>query len=87
MAELYKVSVSDSWVRRDGCGTYMTSGEAVTVDGRPMVRLHGGTIVPADGWSADKATATANAAMRIAQLGRLLLDQAEQMRRPAAVIP
>lgn len=63
-----------------GVSTFEQKGDLVVVDGQPMVRLSHGVIVRANGWSGDPADARLRAAMKIEEMGRCLLAQAEKMR-------
>jgi hypothetical protein len=49
-----------------------------------MVRLSGGTLVPATGWHAEFSDAVLEAAQRIEALGHRLLAQADRLRVEAA---
>ena len=84
MTNLYKASVSDHNVGKDGIGYFVQYGQPLTVDGTPMVRLTGGVLVPAQGWHAEHADAVREAAKRIEDLGHRLLAQADTLRAQAA---
>lgn len=83
MATVHRIDIGNT-VDSHGVHTFKQAGEAIEVEGRPMVRLKHGTIVRADGWSATPAEARVVAADRISGLGRTLLAQAEQLRQEAA---
>jgi hypothetical protein len=80
MSNLYKASVSDHHFSQHGIGYFVQHGEPQTVGGNPMVRLTGGTLVPATGWHAEFGDAVREAAQRIEALGHRLLAQADRMR-------
>ena len=84
MSNLYKSSVSDHGFNKEGLGYFVQHGEPDTVRGNPMVRLTGGTLVPATGWHAEFGDAVREAAQRIEALGHLLLAQADKLRVEAA---
>jgi hypothetical protein len=84
MSNLYKSSVSDHNVGKDGLGYFVQHGEPQTVGGAPMVRLAGGVFVPATGWHAEFSDAVREAAQRIEALGHRLLAQADRLRAEAA---
>jgi len=85
MTNLYKSSVSDHGFNKEGLSYFVQHGEPQTVGGNPMVRLSGGVIVPAKGWHAEHADAVREAAQRIEELGRRLLEQADSLRAQAAI--
>ena len=78
-ATLFKVDVHPT-IYSDGLFLHVQEGSPITVEGAPMVRTPYGSIVPGEGWSADKAEAHRRAADRVEQLGRLLMAQADRMR-------
>lgn len=84
MSNLYHASVSDSQFRQDGIGYFVQHGEPLTVNGTPMVRVGHGTIVLAAGWHASHSDALLEAAQKIEELGHLLLNQADTLRKDAA---
>jgi hypothetical protein len=84
MSNLYKASVSDHHFSQHGIGYFVQHGEPQTVGGNPMVRLTGGTLVPATGWHAEFGDAVREAAQRIEALGHRLLAQADRLRVEAA---
>jgi hypothetical protein len=84
MSNLYKASVSDHHFSQHGIGYVVQHGEPQTVGGNPMVRLTGGTLVPATGWHAEFGDAVREAAQRIEVLGYRLLSQADRLRVEAA---
>ena len=84
MTNLYKASVSDHNVGKDGIGYFVQHGEPLTVGGDPMVKLAGGVLVPAAGWHAEFSDAVLEAAQRIEALGHRLLSQADRLRVEAA---
>jgi cystathionine beta-lyase family protein involved in aluminum resistance len=84
MSNLYRSSVSDHHFTQEGCGYFIQRGEPQTVGGDPMVRLSGGTLVPAAGWHAEFGDAVREAAQRIEALGHRLLAQADRLRVEAA---
>jgi hypothetical protein len=84
MTNLYKSSVSDHNIGKDGLGYFVQFGEPLTVGGDPMVKLAGGVLVPATGWHATHGAAVLEAAQRIEALGHRLLAQADRLRVEAA---
>ena len=82
MAKLYRLDVLDSVRSRDGVGTYMQHGDAVVVDGEPMVRLSHGTIVAASNFCATRDGARASAAERVEEFAQALMAQAAALRQP-----
>ena len=84
MSNLYKASVSDHHFSQHGIGYFVQHGEPQTVGGNPMVRLTGGTLVPATGWHSEFGDAVREAAQRIEALGHRLLAQADRLRVEAA---
>ena len=84
MTNLYKSSVSDHHFHKEGIGYFIQHGEPQTVGGNPMVKLSGGTLVPATGWHAEFSDAVLEAAQRIEALGHRLLAQADRLRIEAA---
>lgn len=85
MTNLYKSSVADHNLSKDGIGFFVQHGEPQTVGGDPMVRLSGGVLVPAKGWHAEYGDAVNEAAQRIEALGHRLLAQADRLRAEAAL--
>lgn len=79
MTSLYRYEVG-SQVHDDGLSTWPVKGEAVEVDGRRMVKLAHGVIVPAGGWHESKAAARTAAAEQMERMGVRLIGQAERMR-------
>lgn len=63
-----------------GVQSWLDVGDAVTVDGRQMVRLPGGTIVTADGWHDTLQAAQAAAADRLEEIAARVAEQARRMR-------
>jgi hypothetical protein len=84
MTNLYKASVSDHNLGKDGIGYFVQYGHPLTVDATPMVKLSGGVLVPATGWHAEYGDAVLEAAQRIEALGHRLLAQADRLRAEAA---
>lgn len=80
MTQLYMAEPFDRVDRSEGCWIYVRTGEAVTVEGQPMVRLNGGTLAPVDGWYETKAAAMAAIAHRVEAWGHKLLSQAAKLR-------
>ena len=80
MTNLYKASVSDHNLGKDGIGYFVQYGHPQTVGGDPMVKLTGGVLVPATGWHAEYGDAVREAAQRIEALGHRLLAQADRLR-------
>ncbi|MFO0453544.1 MAG: hypothetical protein ACK52I_33635 [Pseudomonadota bacterium] len=64
--------------------THTTVGDALAVEGEPMVRLAHGSIVRDVGFHTTLADASRDAAGRIEALGHRLLAQAERLRAEAA---
>ena len=85
MTNLYKASVSDHNVGKDGIGYFVQYGQPMTVGGEPMVKLSGGVLVPAKGWHSEHSDAVLEAAQRVEALGHRLLAQADRLRAEAAV--
>jgi hypothetical protein len=84
MSNLYRSSVSDHHFTKEGCGYFIQHGEPLTVGDDQMVKLSGGTLVPAAGWHAEFSDAVLEAAQRIEALGHRLLSQADRLRVEAA---
>lgn len=68
----------------DGLATCLVKGDPVTVDGKQMVKLHHGTIVPATGFVDSIGEAKQEAARQIEVIGHRLLAQASKLRAEAA---
>lgn len=83
MGNVYRIDIG-SQIDSRGVMTWDQKGEVVDVQGVPMVRLQHGVIVRSHGWSEDMSDARLKAAMRIEEMGRSLLAQAERMRSDAA---
>lgn len=79
MDAMYHVDVG-GLIDARGVSTFLLKGERVSVDGVPMVRLSHGNIVRAVNWSDTADDARLRAAMKIEEMGRVLLAQAEKMR-------
>lgn len=79
MDAVYRVETGQS-IYDDGIVTWLVEGIPLTVDGVRMVRTAHGTIVPDDGWAPTAAEARLVASMRVEDIGRRLLTQAERMR-------
>jgi len=60
--------------------TYRMKGERMFVDGRQMVRMSHGTIVPADGWFPSIREARLSAAAKLSEIARAIAAQAEELR-------
>lgn len=82
MTQLFRLDIFETL---DGSGviTHMNAGEPVTVNGTPMVRLAHGTIVSASGFWPTRQEARLRAAMRVEEIGRRILNQAERLRQEA----
>ena len=81
--QLHKIDVGmQVWNR--GLGTIELFGSPITVEGTPMVKLAHGAIVLAKGWHANKADAQAEAADKIEEIARQLMEQAASLRTAAA---
>jgi hypothetical protein len=80
MTQLYRATVGDVQVGKDGLPYYVQQGEPHTIDATPMVRLAHGVLVPAAGWHAEYGDAVLEAAQRIEVLGHRLLAQADRLR-------
>ena len=85
MSNLYKASVNDHQITKDGIGYFVQHGSPQTVGGDPMVKLHHGVLVQAAGWHSEYGAAVLEAAQRIEALGHRLLAQADRLRAEAAV--
>lgn len=79
----HKLEVTER-ICADGVMLFATSGEAVSVNDEPMVRLHHGTIVADRGYSDTLAEAKQAAARDIELLAHKLLGQADKLRAEAA---
>lgn len=80
MSKIYQITVTTS-VDRGGVGTYLTSGDAIEVEGQRYARLAHGTLVQAgDGWHDTLQAAQAAAAEQIDAIGRKVLEQAACLR-------
>lgn len=79
MGAMYQVDVG-GLIDGRGVSTYTFKGERVMVEGVPMVRLRHGMIVRSHDWYDTAAEANLCAAMKIEEMGRSLLAQAEKMR-------
>jgi hypothetical protein len=66
-----------------GVQWWLDTGDAVTVDGREMVRLPGGTIVTAEGWHDTVHAAVAAAAERLDSIAASVAGQAGILRSAA----
>lgn len=82
-SEVFRYDVYDSTIRCDGLMTYVNKGVPVLVNGDPMVQLSHGTIVDSEGWHADLGSAKREAAEKIEQLGKRLMEQAARLREEA----
>lgn len=82
MTQLYKGYTAEAF-GESGISYWVQAGEPRTVDGTPMVML-GRTLVPADGWHAERSDAVLEVARSIEQLGHRLLAQADKLRADAA---
>ncbi len=83
MTQLYRATVGDVHLGKDGLPFYVQAGEPHTIDATPMVRLAHGVLVPAAGWHAEYGDAVLEAAQRIEVLGHRLLAQADRLRAEA----
>lgn len=79
MTSLYRYEVGTN-VYEDGVTAYPVKGQAVEVEGRRMVELANGVIVPAAGWFASVDEARLQAAEDVEALGLRLLAQAKRLR-------
>ena len=79
MTTLYRYEVGTN-VYEEGVTAYPVKGQAVEVEGRRMVELAHGVIVPDAGWSATQAEASLLAALEIERMAGLLCGQSVQMR-------
>lgn len=79
MATLYKINVMDAGYG----GTWASSGESLLVEGRQMVRLPHGAILPADGYHDTIAAAKRAAADEIDAICLSLSKQAANLRQEA----
>ena len=85
MSTMYRIELADGAISKStGIGMWTTTGEPVTVDGVPMVRLSHGTIIRAEGFYASKREALRAAAESIDGLRAVLAGQAERMRAEAS---
>ena len=82
MTTLYHYSIGTN-VHEDGVTAFPITGEAVTVDGQPMVRLAHGVIHHRDGWHETEAAALAYAADQVAVMASRLLIQANAIQAKA----
>lgn len=79
MTTLYRYSVGTN-VYEDGVTAFPIAGEAVEVDGQPMVRMSPDYIQSRDGWHETQEAALAAAADQIGRMALRLLDQASNLR-------
>ena len=79
---LYKTTVGDSNFTHLGLGWFTQFGTPRTVDGTPMVAIHG-VLVPAKDWFSSEADSMRAAAARLDELGNRLFAQADRMRGEA----
>jgi hypothetical protein len=84
MSKRFRIDLYDSHFGTNGVYTNTVSGEAVLVDGREMVWLPHGSIVPDQGFHATLPDACRAAAGRVEAIGHRLLAQAERLRAEAA---
>lgn len=84
MTQLYRAEPFGRVDRAEGCWVYVQAGEAVTVEGQPMVKLNGGTLAPIDGWHETETAAMAAIAHRVEAWGHQLLAQAARLRQGVA---
>lgn len=82
-ATLFKIDVG-TIVNGEGLSVWTSSGEPVTVQGRPMVMLRHGVCIPADGFVATLAEAKRKAADEIDVVRARLAGQAARLREEAA---
>jgi hypothetical protein len=81
---MYRYELLDSHIGPSGLQSYLSSADAMAVDGVAMVRTPHGAILPAHGWKATKQEAALAAAERIEAIVGALQAQAERMRSEAA---
>ena len=79
MTSLFRYEVGTN-VYEDGVTAYPVKGQAVEVEGRRMVELANGVIVPDAGWFASEDEARLQAAADVEALGLRLLAQAKRLR-------
>lgn len=79
MTSLYRYEVGTN-VYEEGVTAFAIKGQAVEVEGRRMVELAHGVIVPDAGWSETKAEASLRAALEIERMAGLLCGQSVRMR-------
>lgn len=77
---VWRAEVSDFTFTRDGVSWGTRDATTCNVDGVQMARLPHGTIVEIEGFHTSKRAAELAAAIRIEELGRRLLAQAERIR-------
>lgn len=76
---LYRWSIFRE-VKPDGVYVFREEGPAVEFDGTTYVQTHHGMLLRADeSWHATRALAAADAAAKIAEMARILADQAERL--------
>lgn len=80
----YRVYIGEQ-LGGSGLVTWMQRGELIVANGRQMVSLAHGVIVPSDGWHADPGAAKAAAAKAIQDIAVKLVEQAAGFMREAEV--
>jgi len=83
MSKRFRVDIHET-LGNVGVFTNTVSGEPVLVDGREMVWLSHGSIVPDKGFHDTLSDACRAAAGRVEDIGHRLLAQAERLRAEAA---
>ena len=84
MSKRFRIDLYDSHFGTSGVYTNTVAGDALAVEGEPMVRLAHGPIVPDKGFHTTLADASRAAAGRIEAIGHRLLAQADRLRAEAA---
>lgn len=79
MTSVYRYEIGTN-VYEEGVTVFHVKGRAVEVDGRRMVELAHGVIVPDKGWREDDTAARMAAAEQIERMGVRLIGQAARMR-------
>lgn len=77
---VWRAEVSDFTFTREGLAWGTREATTCNVDGAQMARFPHGTIVEIEGFHTSKRAAELAAAIRIEELGRRLLAQAERIR-------
>jgi hypothetical protein len=84
--EVWTYTMSDRIDSR-GVALWFNRGETVDVDGKPYVRVHGGSLVPLnDSWHQSEEEAKAAAAKKVASYVHALSAQYASLREPVHAV-